>query len=844
MGDALIAALEQSLFACVVIDEQDRVQLFNQAAEQLWGYSRSEVLGLSVTRLVPPALREHHGSFIQRNREGGKPVVVGMSRDLQLVRKSGETVWTSFSLLKLQVSGGVHYLAFARDVSDEVALSEQLTLLQKAFDCSQQPMLVLNAQRRVVRINRAFTALFGYQSDEILGQDPAEVLTSVELTAEEMDIHRSFPWGDEPVLQDTKARCKNGRSIWIRIWSSPIDRVDGAFERYSLDVLHDITEERRLRDLERDVLQALTSSVGFSELGSFLCQRVQEIAPDIMPSIVLVDESQQIRPWAAAGLAAEYISAIDGLAVGPHVGSCGAAAARAAPWICRDIEHDPNWAEYAGLALRHGLRACWSFPIKLRSGMVAGAFAFYARTPSEPSAFHLRIVEACIHLCMLGIEREQARVQMERLTYFDRLTGLMNGSRVRLYIDELLAKDRVPRIAILSLGLDSFRDINEAMGHDVGDQVLLEVAVRLQESVNQSAIVSRTEGDSFVVVAPGYDINAAAQLARRLQASVATPLDVNGHRLQLSASVGISLYPDAGTVQDSLLEDAKRAMYEAKVLGKGIYRFFSVEMNERARERVLLGAALRHAISDDALRLVYQPQVRLVDRTLYGVEALARWHDPRFGNIPPDRFVELAEEIGEIENLGRWALREACRQMSLWRQQCVPVPVVSVNLSPMSFRDPGLTDYLSGLLGEYRLPGECLTIEITESASMTLTDRMRRMIGDIRTLGIGLAVDDFGTGYSSLSNLTNLPVTELKIDRSFIDQCPRDDRLKSLVDALIGLGASLGMTVVAEGAETAEQHERLRLRGCPVIQGYFFARPMEPERIPAWIEGRLDSANA
>lgn len=252
----------------------------------------------------------------------------------------------------------------------------------------------------------------------------------------------------------------------------------------------------------------------------------------------------------------------------------------------------------------------------------------------------------------------------------------------------------------------------------------------------------------------------------------------------------------------------------------------------------MLGTALRRAIAGDCLRLEYQPQVRPDSGELYGVEALARWRDPEFGVIPPGRFISLAEEIGEIEAIGRWALREACRQMAVWRDEGVQVPVVSVNLSPLSFRGADLPDFVAGLLQQYALPGECLTIEITESAAMALTAGMLEVIHGIRALGVGLSVDDFGTGFSSLSNLANLPVTEVKIDRSFIDKCLQESRLQSLVMAVIGIGQNLHLTVVAEGVETEAQRELLKAHHCPVIQGYLFSRPLAPADIPNWIKTR------
>ncbi|WP_346081318.1 oxygen-sensing cyclic-di-GMP phosphodiesterase DosP [Gibbsiella dentisursi] len=840
IGEALIAALEQAFFACVLIDDNDRIRFFNQGAEKLWGFSREEVLGQSVERLVPPEIRADHGDNIRQNREGVAPTVVGKSQRLQLRRKDGQPLWASFTLLRLNIGLRPHYLALARDITEEVDQAQQLLLQFKVFHSAHQPMAILNADRCITQVNRAFAKLFGYEVGEMIGNEPANLFSAEELTPEEFANHQAFPWGQEPILHEAKARTKNGRSLWIRIFSSPIDDTDGPFRGYSLDVVHDITESRRLRDLERDVLQSMASDLSFSEQGKFLCRRLREIVPDILVSIIRVDDERRLRLWAADGLPTGYLHEIEGLILGPNVGSCGSAVSRGLPTICCDIEHDPHWKDYADRALQHGLRACWSFPIKLRNNVVAGALAFYSRTPNEPSAYHFRIVESCTHLCMLAIEREVDRMRMDRLTHFDRLTGLPNLERLRRCIDELLVKSSTTSLAVLSLGLDGFRDLNEGLGYAVGDRVLLKIATRLQVHLDSLAFVSRTEADIFVVVVPNQDVDSTIQLIKLLQEKLGEPFDAAGYPVHITASVGISLYPQDSRDRTALLEDAHKAMHEARALGRGNHYFFSPELNVLARDRFLLGTALHRAIAEGRLYLVYQPQVRLCDQQLYGVEALARWSDPELGTIPPERFIKLAEEIGEIEALGRWVLRQACSQMAVWQAQNAPIPVVSVNLSPLSFRAPGLADYVAALLQEYSLEGKSLTVEITESASMALTDDMLQIVRALRALGVGLAVDDFGTGYSSLSNLVHLPVTEVKIDRSFISQLREDERLKSIVVAVIGMGNSLRLNVIAEGVETAEQCDLLRHHQCPVIQGYFFSRPLAPPELHQWLKHRSD----
>lgn len=813
---ALICALEQSDLAFVLADELDRVTFINRAAARLWGLDPAKVIGMALAQAQPGLVGEA-GAKAWRMRVDAGP---------------GEPKWADVSVTDIDVHGRHFRLTTARDVSAELARDERIQMLLKAFNHTDRPMVILDADRRMVCVNRALADLTGYTESELLGNRPGPMLAQPALNEEQWRYHAAKPWGREALCIEAKIRSRAGLDIWVRISSSPIAAADddGPMRGYSLDVLQDITEERHLRDLERDVLQSLTSNLSFTEQGNLLCQRVREVAPDIQPSILLVDHKRRLRPWATQQIPAAYVATIDGLPVGEGVGSCGTSAARGAPVVCRDIAHDPLWGPYAATALEHGLRACWSYPIKRRDGTVAGTFAFYADRPRGPRAFHERIIDVCTHLCMLAIEREESRLRMEHLALFDRLTGLPNREGLQLHVKEVLSNEAASPVAFLLLGLDGFRDVNDGLGHSVGDEVLLEMAARLQLQLNPGQIIGRPEGDQFAIIAPGCDAHGALRLAERLQSVIARPIRVGDHPLQMSACLGITLHTKGGSA-DALLEGAKKAMYDAKGRGAGTRSFFSPDMNRQAHERLMLGAALRRVLAEEGLHLMYQPQVRMNDGQLYGVEALARWTDPELGMIAPSRFIGLAEEIGEIETLGRWALREACRQMTAWRASGVAVPVVSVNLSPLSFRDPQLPAFIGSLLREYHLQGENLTVEITESATLALTPDMLSGIHGIRALGVGLSVDDFGTGFSSLSNLINLPVTEVKIDRSFVDQCAQEVRLKSLVTAVIGIGKSLDLTVVAEGVETHEQRDLLRRWQCPVAQGYVFARPLAPAQM-------------
>lgn len=744
-----LAALEKVAVALVFADRDGRVYFFNRAAERLWGYGRSEVVGRGIEFVLPPALHEP------------SPLLSGL---------------------------------LPSDMADVLAAEEN----HAAF-CS--------AQGRDVRVQRKDDSSINAVMARVAMGDGGSMLVA---------MCRGAPL-DAPGRWQ-KMIGGDGCQLW-----SPQEQ-----SRQS--------QEQKVRDLERDMLAALTSGLSFEELGRYLCQRVHEIAPDVLPSLLLVEfSSRTLQSWAVEYLPDHFNAAVAGLAIGEGVGSCGTAAARGTRVLTYEIATDPLWAAHRAIALVHGLHSCWSYPIKRRDGSVAATFAFYSREPRWPSILHERIISACVHLCALAVEREESRRQMNKLVQFDSLTGLPNRGRLNEYVDGLLLRSPDKEMGFFCLDIDRLQDINGTLGHVAGDQALVQLGNALQRALKSGEFLCRAEGDLFVIVISGCTISYAAVMAERLLAAVRMPVTLGGHQLSVSASIGISHYPDGELDREALFNNAKNAMYRAKEAGGDTYQFFSPEMNQMARSRLLLGAALKRAIAHQGLTLAYQPQVYTGTGKLHSVEALARWNDPKLGDVPPGRFIVLAEEIGQIDAIGAWALREACRQLAEWRRDGVAVPAVAVNLSPFNFRNRDLPEMVAALLREFGLAGTNLTIEITESAMMALTPSMLEIVHRIRALGVGLSVDDFGTGFSSLSNLMNLPVTEVKIDRSFISKSQEDRRFQAVVAAVIGLGRSLGLAVVAEGVETVGQCELLAAYRCPVSQGYLFSRPLPPSDIPAWL---------
>jgi len=385
--------------------------------------------------------------------------------------------------------------------------------------------------------------------------------------------------------------------------------------------------------------------------------------------------------------------------------------------------------------------------------------------------------------------------------------------------------------------LDNFKVINDSLGHAAGDELLIEIAGRLRQSLRGIDTVARYGGDEFVLIigeqASGENTR---QLLERLLASVQAPLTLEGHALRINCSIGVSVYPDDAQDLDGLLRVADVAMYHAKKTGKGQYHFYTRDLNQVVQDRFVLESALQGAIEHNELTVVYQPKVDATSR-VRGFEALVRWNSAGQGLVTPDRFIPLAEETGQILAIGEQVLYAACRAAASWPLVDGQALGVAVNLSARQLKEPGLPAVVADALAVSGLPPECLELEITESMIMGDVEHTIRVLKSIKALGVRIAVDDFGTGYSSLSYLQRLPIDTLKIDRSFVSGCDRGGKAMAIPHAIIFLGRSLNLHIVAEGVETAAEKDVLTVCGCNEFQGYLFSRPMQAAAVADYLQG-------
>ncbi len=437
-----------------------------------------------------------------------------------------------------------------------------------------------------------------------------------------------------------------------------------------------------------------------------------------------------------------------------------------------------------------------------------------------------------------AIERKRTELELVRLAQFDQLTGLPNRTLLRERVNHALARAMRSGsgVATLILDMDRFKEINDMLGHEVGDKLLIKAAKRIRANVRDQDTVARLGGDEFAVVLEGVsEPKEVLPVIERIVQSLREVTTVDGHEVNTSTSIGIAMYPENGSNISELLRAADLAMYQAKSSGRACYQFFADAMQEEAQSRRALEWALRHAVEANEFQLFYQPQVCLRTGGVIGVEALIRWMHPTRGLLTPYHFIGALEEFGLINEVGEWVLQEACEQMRRWQALELQPMRISVNVSAQQFEDPLLIDKVRSALASTDLSPEFLELELTESCLMSDPAQAGALLREIRDVGVRIAIDDFGTGYSSLTYLNEFPLNALKIDKSFVQSVESNDRGGPISKMIIGLGQNLGLEVIAEGVETPGQLAYMQEHGCDIAQGYLYARPESPADLTPWL---------
>ena len=731
-------------------------------------------------------------------------------------------------------------------------IGSQEISLQTMIDWVPDYFWAKDTESRFVVVNRAFSERFGVQStSDLLGRTdfdlhPADMASM--FRAQELEIMRS----GEPLFDLEELRIdKSGARKWLLTTKVPL-RNDRNEIFGLVGISRDITDRKQadlLRDGQAHVLEMIVSGAPLERVLDEIVQLVESLSEGVFSSIMLVDDTKShLRCVAAPNLPAAFTKLLDCIPVGEKAGSCGTAVYRRESVIVTDIAHDPLWDDCRDAPLAHGLRSCWSMPILSHQNNVLGTFAIYSKAPREPIMSELDLVKTFGRLAGIAIERKLAEERISFMAHHDGLTGLPNRTLLQERLPRaLLDAERLGHwVTVVFIDFDNFKIVNDSLGHSTGDDLLKAAADRMRKLVAPTDMVVRLGGDEFVIVFTQQppDTYAIVEKVQAIRNALAETIEISGHDYRIACSIGIASYPNDGTNADILVANADAAMYQAKESGRDGFRLYTPDFSIEMQERFLLLETLKIAVARSEFSLEYQPQVKLSTNTVFAAEALIRWRHPQLGSVPAARFIPLAEESGLIGPIGDWVLREACRQNKAWQDAGHPKIVICVNVSARQFHENDLVACVVNALEASGLESKYLELELTEGLIMRDLPRAVRTMKHLRSLGVSLAIDDFGTGYSNLSALKDLPVSRLKIDRSFLADLPSNESDRAVTTAIISLGQKLKLDMVAEGVETLEQLEFLRENNCDGVQGYYFGRPVSAVEFEAsWDRNRSSTAN-
>lgn len=615
----------------------------------------------------------------------------------------------------------------------------------------------------------------------------------------------------------------------------------GSSERSLLNAIAELKVKENQEQARNRCLEMVSRGFPLKQIMQAIIKDVEEQCPEMLGCIMVVDEeSQTLRVGYSPTLPKFYQDELSSIPIEVGSGASGTAAATGERFIIEDLHTHPYSAHYAELSKKVNLASSWSQPIKSVDGKVLGTFSISTREISTPNEADIHLIEQTANLVGIAIERDKADTLIQRQANYDFLTGLPNRHMFQDRLGYEIAKAQRAdwQVALLFLDLDNFKDINDTLGHEKGDQLLVIVAERLLASVRSIDTVARLGGDEFTIVMGELrETSNVERVANNILEVLSQPFSLDNDVAHLSASVGITFYPDNATNLETLIKHADQAMYVAKSKGRNRFQYFEPAMQEKAVQRMLMVRDLRLALLDEQFRVFYQPIVDLETGFIQRAEALVRWQHPQRGLIYPDEFISIAEETGLIVELGEWVFQQVLSQLIDWRKNYCADFAISINTSPVQYRDGGvkLLNWLHQL-DQVNLPGNALTIEITEGLLMENRSEISQNLIQLRNGGISISLDDFGTGYSSLSYLQKFEIDYLKIDKSFIHGLkPGSDNL-AMCEAIIVMAHKLKLKVVAEGLETEQQRMLLKEAGCDYAQGLLFSCPVTVEEFSFKLE--------
>jgi len=764
----------------------------NKAFEEQTGLYATDVVGRTASQLTIFTTPDV-GAELQLRLQTGSI----RNLEMPLRRHNGQTFTGLISAGRFELDTTPALVVVVRDISELKETQQRLQTSEekfaKAFHASPDGMLLTRMRDgMLLEVNEGFSRISGYPSGVSIDHSTLDLGLWVDLNERKRLLGMLARDGFVRDFRCLIRRC-DGAIRLCEVSTSPLPIAGDAC---LLTIARDITE----RHMMQEKLQ--------------LAATVFESTAE---GVLITDTRQRITAVNRA------FSEITGYSEAEAVGST--------PTLLASGQHDS--AFYAAMWHQLTAEGHWQGEIhnRRKNGELYPCWLTISAVRNTDAALtHFVAVFADIS----SLKHAQARLDYQ--AHHDPLTGLPNRTLFESRLQASLNRQRDDngQGAVLFLDLDRFKHINDSLGHPVGDLLLTGIAQRLKEQVRDIDTVARLGGDEFIILLPGLQqASDAEHIANKLLACFSAPFQAGEHEFFTSASIGTSLYPQDGTDVATLIKNADAAMYRSKAKGRNRVESYTRDLTAQASERVALEYELRRAIERGELSLAYQPKFSLLDQTLVGAEALVRWAHPTFGDVPPERFIPLAEENGSILQLGDWVLEQACRQMETWQGLYHAFGPLSVNLAGAQLRQPNLLKRIEQLLGDCRLAPGYLQLEITENFIMSQAEEALAVLHQLKALGVQLAIDDFGTGYSSLSYLKRLPLDILKIDQSFVRGLPADPHDAAIVRAIIALGRSMQLTVIAEGVENPAQQQFLAKEGCEQVQGFIFSQPLRPEEFAA-----------
>ena len=842
--EALIAA---SPLAIVEFDVNLEVDRWNPAAERMFGWSKYEVLGRP-TPLVPSDLMGEAEAHRARIFSGETFANVETVRR----RKDGSLVDVSVSAAAIYNSTGevAGMVAMFADISgrkrDREALQRSSARLEALVAASPLAIIVQDETGVIKRWNEAAERIFGWTEQEAIGKRMLAVPDDKK--AEGADFRERIMHGEHFADVETVRRRKDCSDVPVSFSAAALHDANGRVNGMVL-LAADISERKRA-ERRQNIQNAVT--VLLAEANS-----VEEVIPRVIQTLceglgwaagarrIVAKDDGLMRHTEDWGLPAPEIqlflrqSATRVDTSGENAGLLRKVWAGGQPVWLDNISQEPTFVRGAA-AVAAGLNCAFAFPI-LVSGEFYGVIELFGREARPRDEEVVKIATEISSQIGQFIARKEAESHLTFFANHDTLTGLPNRAMFNQRLTKALARAQrlAAMAAVLFIDLDRFKVINDTLGHDAGDQLLKQLAERLRECLREGDTIGRQGGDEFVVLIEDVaDPTQVAGVAQKILDTVAHPYLIGGQEFHVTASIGISIYPEDGHDQQALLKNADIAMYRAKEQGKNNHQFYSAQMNLHSFERLALETSLRRAVERDEFLLHYQPKVDMRSGRITGVEALIRWQHPELGMVPPGQFIALAEETGLIAPIGEWVLRTACAEAQGWIARGMAPVSVAVNLSARQFAREELTANIMRILRETGLDPHLLELEITESTVMHNPDRAAEVMQQLKRMGVRVAIDDFGTGYSSLSYLKRFPISSVKIDRSFVLDLPGDKDDAAITQAVIAMAHSLRLRVIAEGVETSEQYRFLEEHQCDEMQGHYFSKPVDAPTMARVLAGR------